>query len=166
MEVRGIPGGITVIDDFGHHPTAIRETLRALRRRYQHERLWAVFEPRSNTTRRNVFQERTGRGLRRRRRRDHGAGGAPGIVQAGGTPQPGQTRCKTSRPPARPPPVCPMPTPSSPISRKRPRRRRDLRFQQRRFRRHPRQTCSPPWAAANSGRGDLKFEICDLRLKI
>ena len=54
MEVRGIPGGIT--DDFGHHPTAIRETLRALRRRYQHERLWAVFEPRSNTTRRNVFQ--------------------------------------------------------------------------------------------------------------
>jgi UDP-N-acetylmuramate: L-alanyl-gamma-D-glutamyl-meso-diaminopimelate ligase len=56
MEVRGIPGGITVIDDFGHHPTAIRETLRALRRRYQHERLWAVFEPRSNTTRRNVFQ--------------------------------------------------------------------------------------------------------------
>ena len=56
MEVRGVPGGITVIDDFGHHPTAIRETLRALRRRYAHERLWAVFEPRSNTTRRNVFQ--------------------------------------------------------------------------------------------------------------
>jgi UDP-N-acetylmuramate: L-alanyl-gamma-D-glutamyl-meso-diaminopimelate ligase len=56
MEVRGVRGGITVIDDFGHHPTAIRETLRALRHRYAHERIWAVFEPRSNTTRRNVFQ--------------------------------------------------------------------------------------------------------------
>ncbi|MGO8700260.1 MAG: UDP-N-acetylmuramate:L-alanyl-gamma-D-glutamyl-meso-diaminopimelate ligase [Limisphaerales bacterium] len=56
MEVRGIAGGVTVLDDFGHHPTAIRETLRALRLRYAHERIWAVFEPRSNTTRRNVFQ--------------------------------------------------------------------------------------------------------------
>ncbi|MFN3408363.1 MAG: UDP-N-acetylmuramate:L-alanyl-gamma-D-glutamyl-meso-diaminopimelate ligase [Limisphaerales bacterium] len=57
MEVRGIAGGVTVIDDFGHHPTAIRETLRALRIKYPNERLWAVFEPRSNTTRRNVFQQ-------------------------------------------------------------------------------------------------------------
>lgn len=57
MEVRGIAGGITVIDDFGHHPTAIRETLRALRLRYGREKIWAVFEPRSNTTRRNVFQD-------------------------------------------------------------------------------------------------------------
>ncbi len=56
LEVRGIAGGITIIDDFGHHPTAIRETLRALRLKYANERLWAVFEPRSNTTRRNVFQ--------------------------------------------------------------------------------------------------------------
>jgi UDP-N-acetylmuramate: L-alanyl-gamma-D-glutamyl-meso-diaminopimelate ligase len=56
MEVRGIPGGITVVDDFGHHPTAIRETLRALRVKYPTQKLWAVFEPRSNTTRRNVFQ--------------------------------------------------------------------------------------------------------------
>ncbi len=56
MEVRGIAGGITVLDDFGHHPTAIRETLRALRFRYPHQKLWAVFEPRTNTTRRNVFQ--------------------------------------------------------------------------------------------------------------
>jgi len=46
-----------VIDDFGHHPTAIRETLRALRLRYAREKIWAVFEPRSNTTRRKVFQE-------------------------------------------------------------------------------------------------------------
>src|SRR5271155_4233296 len=57
MEVKGIAGGVTVIDDFGHHPTAIRETLRALRIKYAKEKIWAVFEPRSNTTRRNVFQE-------------------------------------------------------------------------------------------------------------
>jgi len=56
MEVRGIAGGVTVVDDFGHHPTAIRETLKALRLKYPRERIWAVFEPRSNTTRRNVFQ--------------------------------------------------------------------------------------------------------------
>src|SRR6185436_3961637 len=56
MEVRGISGGVTVLDDFGHHPTAIRETLRALRIKYAGAKIWAVFEPRSNTTRRNVFQ--------------------------------------------------------------------------------------------------------------
>ena len=56
MEIKGIAGGVTVIDDFGHHPTAIRETLRALRIRYAKEKIWAVFEPRSNTTRRNCFQ--------------------------------------------------------------------------------------------------------------
>ena len=56
MEVRGIAGGVTVIDDFGHHPTAIRETLKALRLKYPREKIRAVFEPRSNTTRRNVFQ--------------------------------------------------------------------------------------------------------------
>jgi UDP-N-acetylmuramate: L-alanyl-gamma-D-glutamyl-meso-diaminopimelate ligase len=56
MEIRGLAGGITVIDDFGHHPTAIRETLRALRIKYPQQKVWAVFEPRSNTTRRNVFQ--------------------------------------------------------------------------------------------------------------
>jgi UDP-N-acetylmuramate: L-alanyl-gamma-D-glutamyl-meso-diaminopimelate ligase len=56
MEVRGIAGGVTIVDDFGHHPTAIRETLRALRIKYPHQKIWAVFEPRSNTTRRNVFQ--------------------------------------------------------------------------------------------------------------
>jgi UDP-N-acetylmuramate: L-alanyl-gamma-D-glutamyl-meso-diaminopimelate ligase len=57
MEVRGIAGGVTVIDDFGHHPTAIRETLRALRIKYPHQKIRAVFEPRTNTTRRNVFQK-------------------------------------------------------------------------------------------------------------
>src|SRR5205814_3165130 len=56
MEVRGIAGGVTVVDDFGHHPTAIRETLRALRIKYPRQKIWAVFDPRSNTARRNVFQ--------------------------------------------------------------------------------------------------------------
>ena len=57
METRGIAGGVTVVDDFGHHPTAIRVTLSALRIKYPHQKVWAVFEPRSNTTRRNVFQK-------------------------------------------------------------------------------------------------------------
>src|SRR5206468_8196929 len=49
--------GVTVIDDFAHHPTAVRATLEATRDRYGSRRLWAVFEPRTNTTRRSVFQE-------------------------------------------------------------------------------------------------------------
>ncbi|MDQ3117640.1 MAG: UDP-N-acetylmuramate:L-alanyl-gamma-D-glutamyl-meso-diaminopimelate ligase, partial [Verrucomicrobiota bacterium] len=57
QEVRGQARGVIVIDDFGHHPTAIRETLGALRHRYPGHRLWAIFEPRSNTTRRAVFQQ-------------------------------------------------------------------------------------------------------------
>src|SRR6058998_1851405 len=58
QEVRGEARGIKVIDDFGHHPTAIAHTLQALRHRYRGHRLWAVFEPRSNTTRRAVFQQK------------------------------------------------------------------------------------------------------------
>jgi UDP-N-acetylmuramate: L-alanyl-gamma-D-glutamyl-meso-diaminopimelate ligase len=57
QEVRGEVRGVKVIDDFGHHPTAIAQTLEALRHRYRGNRLWAVFEPRSNTTRRAVFQQ-------------------------------------------------------------------------------------------------------------
>jgi UDP-N-acetylmuramate: L-alanyl-gamma-D-glutamyl-meso-diaminopimelate ligase len=57
QEVRAEIGGVTVIDDFGHHPTAIRETLKSFRARYPKARLWALFEPRSNTTRRRVFQD-------------------------------------------------------------------------------------------------------------
>ncbi len=56
LEVRAEVGGITIIDDFAHHPTAIRETLRALRGSYAGRRLVAVLEPRSNTLRRNVFE--------------------------------------------------------------------------------------------------------------
>lgn len=56
MEVRGEAAGVTVLDDFAHHPTAIAETIRAIREKYPRRRLWALFEPRSNTTRRNVLQ--------------------------------------------------------------------------------------------------------------
>jgi UDP-N-acetylmuramate: L-alanyl-gamma-D-glutamyl-meso-diaminopimelate ligase len=56
LEVRAVVGGVTIIDDFAHHPTAIRETLRALRGSYPGRRLWAVLEPRSNTLRRNIFE--------------------------------------------------------------------------------------------------------------
>jgi UDP-N-acetylmuramate: L-alanyl-gamma-D-glutamyl-meso-diaminopimelate ligase len=58
LELRGEARGVKVIDDFGHHPTAIAHTLQALRHSYRGHRLWAVFEPRSNTTRRAVFQHR------------------------------------------------------------------------------------------------------------
>jgi len=57
QEIRGEARGVKVIDDFGHHPTAISQTLHALRHRYAGHRIWAVFEPRSNTTRRAVFQQ-------------------------------------------------------------------------------------------------------------
>ena len=57
LEVRAVVDGVTIIDDFAHHPTAIAETLKALRTRYKDARLWAVLEPRSNTLRRNVFED-------------------------------------------------------------------------------------------------------------
>src|SRR4051812_2738174 len=55
LEVKAEVAGVTIIDDFAHHPTAIAETLKALRTRYKNRRLWAVLEPRSNTLRRNIF---------------------------------------------------------------------------------------------------------------
>ena len=56
LEVKAEIGGITIIDDFAHHPTAIAQTLKAVRTRYGGRRLWAILEPRSNTLRRAVFQ--------------------------------------------------------------------------------------------------------------
>ncbi len=56
LEVRAEIDGITIIDDFAHHPTAIRETLRALRSVHPQARLWAILEPRSNTLRRKVLE--------------------------------------------------------------------------------------------------------------
>lgn len=57
LEVKAVAEGVTIIDDFAHHPTAIRETLRALRESYPGQRLIAVLEPRSNTLRRNIFEK-------------------------------------------------------------------------------------------------------------
>lgn len=56
LEVRAVVGGVTIIDDFAHHPTAIAGTLTALRSRYPGARLWTILEPRSNTMRRKVLQ--------------------------------------------------------------------------------------------------------------
>lgn len=63
LEVRAEIGGITIIEDFAHHPTAISVTLKALRSRYPKSRLWAILEPRSNTLRRNVFQQELAKSL-------------------------------------------------------------------------------------------------------
>lgn len=57
MEVRGVERGVTVIDDFAHHPTAVEETLKALQQKYHDRRLVAVFEPRSWSSRLAVFQD-------------------------------------------------------------------------------------------------------------
>jgi UDP-N-acetylmuramate: L-alanyl-gamma-D-glutamyl-meso-diaminopimelate ligase len=63
LEVKAQVNGITIIDDFAHHPTAIAGTLTALRSRYPGARLWAILEPRSNTLRRNVFQHQLANSL-------------------------------------------------------------------------------------------------------
>jgi UDP-N-acetylmuramate: L-alanyl-gamma-D-glutamyl-meso-diaminopimelate ligase len=56
QELRGVARGVRVIDDFAHHPTAIKQVVVGLRQQYPGARLWVIFEPRSNTTRRNIFQ--------------------------------------------------------------------------------------------------------------
>lgn len=63
MEVRGEAGGVTVVDDFAHHPTAVAATLEAARQRFRGRRLIAVFEPRSYTAQRREFQEAYGTAL-------------------------------------------------------------------------------------------------------
>ncbi len=63
LEVKARVNGVTVIDDFAHHPTAIAGTLKALRERYPGARLWAILEPRSNTLRRRVLQADLARSL-------------------------------------------------------------------------------------------------------
>ena len=63
LEVKAEVNGVTIIDDFAHHPTAIAETIKALRARYPGRRLWAILEPRSNTLRRNVLQNELAQSL-------------------------------------------------------------------------------------------------------
>jgi UDP-N-acetylmuramate: L-alanyl-gamma-D-glutamyl-meso-diaminopimelate ligase len=57
QELIGTPNGIAVIEDFAHHPTAVRETLKGLKMRFSQRKIWAVFEPRSATSRRKIFQK-------------------------------------------------------------------------------------------------------------
>ena len=57
QEVLGERRGVLVMDDFAHHPTAVRETIEAVKAAYQGRRLWAIFEPRSNTSKRNIFEK-------------------------------------------------------------------------------------------------------------
>jgi UDP-N-acetylmuramate: L-alanyl-gamma-D-glutamyl-meso-diaminopimelate ligase len=57
QEVRGERRGVLLIDDFAHHPTAVRETIDAVRAAYAGRRLWGIFEPRSNTSKRNIFEK-------------------------------------------------------------------------------------------------------------
>jgi len=61
--VVGKIGGVTVIDDFAHHPTAVSKTIDATKLRFPDKRIWAIFEPRSNTSRRNIFQKEYTRAL-------------------------------------------------------------------------------------------------------
>ena len=56
QEILGEAGGVLVIDDFAHHPTAVQETIQAMRFYYPNRRIIALFEPRTNSSRRNVFQ--------------------------------------------------------------------------------------------------------------
>jgi UDP-N-acetylmuramate: L-alanyl-gamma-D-glutamyl-meso-diaminopimelate ligase len=65
QEIKGERRGIVVIDDFAHHPTAVMETIDAVRSAYPQRRLWALFEPRSNTSRRNIFATEFARSLAR-----------------------------------------------------------------------------------------------------
>ncbi len=57
QEIVGEVKSVVVIDDFAHHPTAVAKTIQAMRQKYPDRRLWAIFEPRSNTSRRNIFRE-------------------------------------------------------------------------------------------------------------
>jgi UDP-N-acetylmuramate: L-alanyl-gamma-D-glutamyl-meso-diaminopimelate ligase len=57
MQIRGTAAGVTIVDDFAHHPTAIHATIEAARSRWPGKRLWVAFEPRSNTMRRRMFEE-------------------------------------------------------------------------------------------------------------
>ena len=63
QEIKGEISGVTLIDDFAHHPTAVKETIAGVRMAYPGQRLWAVFEPRSQTSRRRIFEREFAQGL-------------------------------------------------------------------------------------------------------
>jgi hypothetical protein len=86
QEVRGERRGVLVIDDFAHHPTAVRATIEAVRAAYRGRRLWAIFEPRSNTSKRDIscdrIRPRFGSGRPRGRRRGLSTGESTGGGKA------------------------------------------------------------------------------------
>ena len=101
MQVRGEAAGVTIVDDFAHHPTAIRATIEAARSRWPGRRLWVAFEPRSNTMRRRIFEDELSAGARGGRRRRAGPRqsrgqlvrcGAPFARARGGEPARGGAR--------------------------------------------------------------------------
>jgi UDP-N-acetylmuramate: L-alanyl-gamma-D-glutamyl-meso-diaminopimelate ligase len=100
QEVVGEGRGVTVIDDFAHHPTAVAETLAALRLRYPGRRLRAVFEPRSNTSRRRVFQDEFVSALARHWLCSRPSGGrrAPIPAPAPRDPRDRRRRCRAGTP--------------------------------------------------------------------
>ncbi len=112
MEVRGIAGGVTVVDDFGHHPTAIRETLRALRLRHAQQRIWAVFEPRTQHHPPQRVPKRTGGVVPGRRRGDCLADCAAGTAQTGGAAGPAEAAGSDPGRRAKRRPTCRTPMPS------------------------------------------------------
>jgi len=63
LQLRATVGGVCIYEDFAHHPTAVRETLQTIRETFHPKRLWAIYEPRSATSRRNVFQDAIARAL-------------------------------------------------------------------------------------------------------
>jgi len=65
QDLRGVINGVSVVDDFAHHPTAVATTIDSMRLRFPGGRIWAIFEPRSNTSRRNIFQREYARALSR-----------------------------------------------------------------------------------------------------
>ena len=113
MEVRGIAGGVTVIDDFGHHPTAIRETLRALRIEVCQGKDLGRLRTAQQHHAPECLSKRTRRIVRRCRRRGRVAGRATGIARAGGAFESGEADGRLEDCWARTPRICRTWTPSS-----------------------------------------------------
>ena len=113
MEVRGIAGGVTLIDDFGHHPTAIRETLRALRIKYPREKIWAIFEPRSEHDAPECFSNGIGRIFCRRQCRRRFPSRAAGTTRRRRKIESRKIDARFENSPAKTPRICRTWIPSS-----------------------------------------------------
>ena len=138
MEVRGIAGGVTVVDDFGHHPTAIRETLaRAAHQISARENLGHLRAAQQHDAP-QCLSGGTGRRLRRRRRGGGCASRAAGADCRRRAPRPRKTHAGFKKLPAKTPPICRTWTPSLPTSPGTRKAATSFGLQQRRLRRHSR----------------------------